>query len=155
MELLKQKAKIDLTHVPYKGGGPASISVIAGENAAMFGGTSVVQHIKSGKLRGLAVTDKKGWPAMPELPAIGDFYPGYRIALWHGVFAPRATPKPILDKLRAEFNAVLTMPQVKERLASSGAGEPFITTPQEFEALIRADFARYGEVVKSIGFKVD
>jgi tripartite-type tricarboxylate transporter receptor subunit TctC len=71
MELLKQRAKIDLTHVPYKGGGPASIAVIAGENAAMFGGTSVVNHINSHKLKGLAVTDRKGWPAMPNLPAIG------------------------------------------------------------------------------------
>lgn len=155
MELFKMKAGIELTHVPYKGGGPASISVIAGENAVMFGGTSVVQHIKSGKLKGLAVSDKRGWPTMPELPAIGDFYPGYRVALWHGVLAPRGTPQPILDKLRAEFNAVLAMPQVKERLVSSGAGEPFITTPQEYEALIRADYERYGQVVKAIGFKVD
>jgi tripartite-type tricarboxylate transporter receptor subunit TctC len=155
MELLKLKAKIDLTHVPYKGGGPASISVIAGENAVMFGGTSVVQHIKSGKLKGLAVTGKKGWPTMPELPAIGEFYPGYEVALWHGIYAPPGTPKAILDKLRAELNAVLALPQVKERLVTSGAGEPFITTPEQFVALQKADYERYGEVVKAIGFKVD
>ena len=97
----------------------------------MFGGTSVVQHIKSGKLRGLAVSDKKGWATMPELPSIADFYPGYRVALWHGVLAPRATPQPILDRLRAEFNAVLALPQVRDTLVSSGAGEPYITTPEE------------------------
>jgi tripartite-type tricarboxylate transporter receptor subunit TctC len=155
MEILKQSAGINLTHVPYKGGGPASISVIAGENAAMFGGTSVVQHIKSGKLKGLAVSDRKGWPTMPELPSIGDFYPGYRIALWHGILAPRATPQAVVDRLRAELNAVLSMPQVRDTLISSGAGEPYVTTPPELTALIRADYERYGSVIRSIGLKVD
>ena len=107
MEILKQRAGIDLTHVPYRGGGPASIAVIAGENALMFGGTSVVNHIKNGKLKGLAVSGSKGWPTMPELPGIGEFYPGYQATLWHGIYAPRGTPQPILDKLRTELNAVL------------------------------------------------
>ncbi len=155
VELLKQMAKIEMTHVPYKGGGPAAISVIAGENAAMLGGTSVVFHIKSHKLVGLAVTDRKGWPAMPELPAIGDFYPGYSIALWHGIFAPRGTPPAIVEKLRTELNAVLAMPDVKTKLEVSGAGEPYITTPGELEALIKNDYERYGKVIKSIGLKVD
>jgi tripartite-type tricarboxylate transporter receptor subunit TctC len=155
MELLKQKAGIDLTHVPYKGGGPASIAVISGENHLMFGGTSVVTHIHSGKLRGLAVTDKKGWATMPDLPSIGEFLPGYRMALWHGIFAPPGTPKAVLDKLRADLNAVLAMPEVKERLITMGAGEPYITTPEEFAALIRADHESYGKVIKAIGLKVD
>jgi tripartite-type tricarboxylate transporter receptor subunit TctC len=121
----------------------------------MFGGTSVVQHIKSGKLKGLAVSDRKGWPTMPELPSIGDFYPGYRIALWHGILAPRATPQAVVDRLRAELNAVLSMPQVRDTLISSGAGEPYVTTPPELTALIRADYERYGSVIRSIGLKVD
>jgi tripartite-type tricarboxylate transporter receptor subunit TctC len=155
MELLKLRAKIDMTHVPYKGGGPASISVIAGENAAMFGGTSAVQHITSGKLKGLAVTGKRGWPTLPNLPGIGEFFPGYSVVLWHGIFAPRGIPQPVLDKLRTEINAVLAMPQVKEKLVTSGAGEPFITTPEQFAALLREDYDRYGQVIKQIGFKVD
>ena len=155
MELLKLRAGIDLTHVPYKGGGPASIAVIAGENHLMFGGTSVVTHINSGKLKGLAVSDKKGWATMPDLPGIGEFYPGYRVALWHGIFAPRNTPPEILNRLRTEFNAVLAQPDVKERLISSGAGEPYITTPEEFAALIRADHDAFGKVIKTIGFRVD
>jgi tripartite-type tricarboxylate transporter receptor subunit TctC len=155
MEILKQRADIDLTHVPYKGGGPASIAVIAGENALMFGGTSVLNHIKNGKLKGLAVTGSSPWSSMPELPTIGSFYPGYKTALWHGIFAPRGTPQPILDKLRTELNAVLAMPQVKELLVSSGSGEPYITTPDEFAAIMRADYEGYGAVIKSIGFKVD
>jgi tripartite-type tricarboxylate transporter receptor subunit TctC len=155
MEILKQRAGIDLTHVPYKGGGPASIAVIAGENALMFGGTSVLNHIKNRKLKGLAVTGSKSWSSMPELPTIGQFYPGYKSALWHGIYAPRGTPQPIVDKLRAELNAVLAMPDVKERLVSGGAGEPYVTTPEEFAAVMRADYERYGAVIKSIGFKVD
>jgi tripartite-type tricarboxylate transporter receptor subunit TctC len=155
MEILKQRASIDLTHVPYKGGGPASIAVIAGENAAMFGGTSVLNHIKNGKLKGLAVTGTKPWSSMPELPTIASFYPGYKAELWHGIFAPKGTPQPSLDKLRTELNAVLSTPEVKERLISSGAGEPYITTPDEFAAVMRADYERYGAVIKSIGFKVD
>ncbi len=155
MEMLKQRAGIDLTHVPYKGGGPASIAVISGENALMFGGTSVVGHIKNGKLKALAVSGSKGWPTMPDLPAIGEFYPGYKSSLWHGIFAPKGTPPAILDKLRAELNAVLATPEVKERLVTGGAGEPYITTPAEFAAMLRADYERYGNVIQSIGFKVD
>jgi tripartite-type tricarboxylate transporter receptor subunit TctC len=155
MELLKQQAGIDLTHVPYKGGGPAAIAVIAGENHAMFGGSSVLTHIKSGKLKALAVSDKKGWPSLPELPGISEFYPNYRIALWHGVFAPRATPQHIVDKLRAELNAVLAMPDVRDKLITSGAGEPYITTPEQLAAMIRADYERYGNIIKTIGLKVD
>ncbi len=155
MELLKQMAKIEMTHVPYKGGGPASIAVIGGENHLMFGGTSVVNHIKNNKLRGLAVTDRKGWTPMPELPAIGDFLPGYNIALWHGIFAPKGTPQAVLDRLRSELKAVLEMPEVKTRLSTSGAGDPYITTPEQFAALIKADYERYGQIIKSIGLKVD
>ena len=155
MEMLKQRSGMDLTHVPYKGGGPASISVIAGENAVMFGGTSVVQHITSGKLKPLAVTGKKGWATLPEVAGIDEVYPGYSVVLWHGIFAPKNTPQPILDKLRAEINAVLAMPKVREQLITSGAGEPYITTPQEFAALLRADYDAYGKVIKELGFKVD
>ena len=155
IELLKQMAKIEMTHVPYKGGGPASIAVIAGENALMLGGTSVVNHINQHKLVGLAVTDRKGWPAMPDVPAIADFYPGYSIALWHGLFAPRGTPPAIIERLRTELNAVLAMQDVKKRLETSGAGDPYVTTPDEFAALIKADYERYGAIIKSIGLKVD
>lgn len=155
MEILKQRSGMDLTHVPYKGGGPASISVIAGENAVMFGGTSAVQHIKSGKLKALAVTGKRGWATLPEVAGIEEVYPGYSVLLWHGIFAPKNTPQAVLDKLRAEINAVLAMPKVKEQLIKSGAGEPFITTPQQFADLMRSDYANYGKIIKELGFKVD
>jgi tripartite-type tricarboxylate transporter receptor subunit TctC len=155
MEMLKKRSGMDLTHVPYKGGGPASISVIAGENAVMFGGTSAVQHIQSGKLKALAVTGKRGWATLPNVPGIEEVYPSYSVILWHGIFAPKGTPKPILDKLRTEINAVLAMPKVREQLITSGAGEPFITTPQQFTNLLRKDYDTYGKVIKELGFKVD
>ena len=90
MELLKRTAKIDLTHVPYKGGGPAGIATVGGETVAMFGGGSVVPLVRSGKLRALAVSSSKRSPTLPELPTIAETYPGYSVTIWQGLFAPPA-----------------------------------------------------------------
>jgi tripartite-type tricarboxylate transporter receptor subunit TctC len=155
MEMLKQQTGIEMTHVPYRGGGPAAIAVIGGENAVMFGGGSVVPHMRSGKLRGLAVSGNKGWATMPDLPSIGEHVPGFYLTIWQGMFAPRGTPPAIIDKLRTELAAVLAQPAVRKTLIESGAGEPYNSTPDEFAALIRSDFERYGKVIKSIGLKVD
>jgi tripartite-type tricarboxylate transporter receptor subunit TctC len=155
MELLKQRAGIDLTHVPYRGGGPAGIAVVAGENAVMFGGGSVVPLIKSGKLKGLAVSAKRPSPVMPELPTIDSFYPGYEVPIWQGLMAPAGTPREVIDKLRSEVNAVLAMPDVSQRLIAAGAGEPSITTLDEFSAMIQRDHTRFVEVIRRIGLKVD
>jgi tripartite-type tricarboxylate transporter receptor subunit TctC len=155
MEILNRQAGIELTHVPYKGGGPAGISVVAGENAAMFGGGSVVPFIKSGKLKGLAVSGSKRSPALPELPTIGEFYPGYEVPIWHGMFAPRGTPQEIVDRLRTELNAVLAIPEVGQRMINTGSGEPYVTSLEEFAALMQRDYERYGKVIKEIGLKVD
>ena len=155
MELLKQRAAISLTHVPYKGGGPAAISVASGETVAMFGGGSVVPLIKSGKLKALAVSGRKRSPVLPELPIIGELYPGYEVTNWQALFAPVGTPAAIVDRLRSEVNAVLAMPEIAERLLAAGAGEPFVTTPEEFAALIRDDHAKYGKLIKDIGVTVD
>src|SRR5688572_24810788 len=110
MELLKRTAGINLTHVPYKGGGPAAIATVAGETVAMFGGGSVVPPIKSGKLRALAVTTEKRGYVMSELPTIGETYPGYAVTIWQGLFAPAGTPPDVIEKLRNEVQAVLRMP---------------------------------------------
>jgi tripartite-type tricarboxylate transporter receptor subunit TctC len=155
MELLKQRAKVDLTHVPYKGGGPAGIAVLSGENAVMFGGGSVVPMIKSGKLKGLAVSAKTRSPTLPDLPTIDSFYPGYDVTIWQGLFAPVGTPPEIVEKLRTEMNAVLAMPIVAQRLIAAGSGEPSILSLEEFSAMIRRDYERYGEVIRQIGLKVD
>jgi tripartite-type tricarboxylate transporter receptor subunit TctC len=155
MELLKRRAKIDLTHVPYKGGGPAGIAVVSGENHLMFGGGSVVPMIKSGKLKGLAVSAKKKSPTLPELPTIDSFYPGFEVTIWQGLFAPVGTPPAIIEKLRTEVNAVLAQPEVAQRLIAAGSGEPAIMSTEEFTAMIRNDHDQLGQLIREIGLKVD
>ncbi len=155
MELLKQRAKVDLTHVPYKGGGPAGIAVMSGENAVMFGGGSVLPLIKSGRLKALAVSSKNRSPALPDLPTIATFYPGYEVAIWQGLFAPVGTPQAIVEKLRIEVNAVLAMPDVGKRLVATGAGEPAIMPFEEFSAMIRRENEHLGQLIRSIGLKVE
>jgi tripartite-type tricarboxylate transporter receptor subunit TctC len=155
MEFLKQQAGIELVHVPYRGGGPAAIGVMGGDVAAMFGGGSVAPLVQSGKLRGLAVTGVRRSALLPELPPIAEFYPGYEVTIWQGLFAPAGTPPAILAQLRAETNAVLVQPEVTEKLAAAGSGEPYLTTPAEFTARIRSDYERYGKLIKAIGISVD
>ena len=155
MELLKKRAKVDLTHVPYKGGGPAGIAVMSGENAVMFGGGSVVPMIKSGKLKALAVSSKTRSPTLPDLPTIDSFYPGYEVTIWQGLFAPAGTPPAIIDKLRTEVNAVLSQPVIAQRLIAAGSGEPSIMSLEEFSAMIRRDHEQLGQLIRQIGLKVD
>ena len=155
MEMLKQHVGIDLTHVPYRGGGPAAIALLANEVSAMFGGGSVVPTIKSGKLRGLATTGTVRNPATPELPTIHEIYPGFEALSWHGVFAPAGTPQPIVDRLRQELKEVASQPEFKERLANTGSGEPYLVTPEELTARIARDYEKYGKLIRSIGVKVD
>jgi tripartite-type tricarboxylate transporter receptor subunit TctC len=155
MEMLKQHTGINLTHVPYKGGGPAAIAVVSGEVAAMFGGGSVVPLVKSGKLRALAASGRQRYASLPDLPTIGEIYPGYEVTIWQALFAPAGTPQAIVDKLRAEVNAVLARPDIAEKLIASGSGEPAITPLPEFTAMIRKDYEKYGKVIREIGLKVD
>ena len=155
MEMLKQRAGINLIHVPFKGGTPATIATVGGETMAMFSGTSSAPQIKAGKLRGLAVTGKRRSAAFPELPTIGEFYPGYEVTIWLGLFAPASTPPAVLDRLRAEVGKALTQPELKERLMAAGGLDAFATTPGEFAALIRRDYDKYGKVVRDVGVKVD
>jgi tripartite-type tricarboxylate transporter receptor subunit TctC len=155
MELLKQRAGVDLIHVPYRGGGPAAIGVMAGDVAAMFGGGSVAPLVQAGKLRGLAVSGPRRSPVLPELPAISEFYPGYEVTLWQGLFAPVGTPEPIMARLRSEANAILAQGAFAEKLATAGSGDPYVTTPADFAARIRGDHARYGKLIKDTGVTVD
>lgn len=155
MEMLKQRAGIHLVHVPYRGGAPATTATVAGETAAMFSGTSSAPQIRAGKLRALAVTGSKRSDLFPELPTIAEFYPGYEVKIWLGLFAAAGTPEPLLAKLHGEVNAALADPEVKTRLKAAGGLEPYISTVQEFDEQIRRDYERYGKVVKEIGIKVE
>lgn len=155
MELLKAQAGIELTHVPYKGGGPAALGVMAGDVAAMFGGGSVTALIQSGKLRGLAISGRERSPALPDLPSISEFYPAYDVTLWQGLFAPAGTPVEIIERLRGAVNAVLAQRDLAERLAAAGSGDPYITTREEFIARIRSDYDRYGKIIRDTGLRVE
>jgi tripartite-type tricarboxylate transporter receptor subunit TctC len=155
MEILKQRAGMDLLHVPFKGGAPATMATVAGDTSAMFAGTSTSAQIKAGKLRALAVTGARRSPEFPELPTIGEFYPGYEVTIWLALFAPAGTPEPVLARLRAAVETALAAPDVKQKLNAAGGLEPFPTTPDEFAALIRRDYEKYGKIVKAIGIKVD
>jgi tripartite-type tricarboxylate transporter receptor subunit TctC len=155
MEILKQRAGIDLLHVPFKGGSPATVATVAGDTAAMFAGTSSKPQIKAGKLRALAATGSQRSPEFPDLPTIGEFYPGYEVTIWLALFAPAGTPDAVLARLRSAVDKALASPDVKQKLNAAGGVEPFATTPDEFTALIRRDYDKYGKIVKSIGVKVD
>jgi tripartite-type tricarboxylate transporter receptor subunit TctC len=155
MELLKEQAGLQMTHVPYRGGGPAALGVMGGEIAAMFGGGSVTPLVQAGKLRALAISGRKRSRIFPDLPSISEFYPAYDVTIWQALFVPAATPPEIVARLRAAANAVIAQPEFAEKLAAAGSGEPFATTPDEMAALIRADDERFGTVIKASGLKVE
>jgi len=155
MEMLKQRAHIDLLHVPFKGGGPATMALIAGQISAAFGGNSVTGHVKAGKLRALAVAGKQRSPAFPDVPRLAEFYPGFEVTPWLGLFAPAGVPAGSLSRLRDATNQALGEAQTAERIRRVGGLEPYISTPEEFAALLRTEYAKYGEIVKSVGVKID
>ena len=155
MEMLKARAGIDLLHVPFKGGGPATVALLAGEVSVMFGGNSVAGHIKSGKLRALAVAGKQRSSAYPDLPRLGEFYPDLEVTPWLGLFGPKNFPQGILERLREETRRLLGDEDFRGKVRNLGGLEPYVTTPEEFAALIRAEHAKYAQVVKAAGAKID
>jgi len=155
MEMLKQRAGIELMHVPYKGGAPATTATLAGETQVMFSGTSVSPQVKAGKLRAIASSGAKRSEAFPDVPAIGEFYPGYDATIWLGLFAPAGTPEPIMDRLRAEVGMALASPEVRQKLNTAGGLQPLALKPPEFAALIESDSAKYGKLVRELGITLD
>ena len=155
MERLKARAGIDMVHVPYKGGAPATTATVAGEVAVMMSGTSTAPQIKAGRLRALAFTGPQRSRVLPEVPAIAEFYPDFVMVQWYGLFAPAGTPEAVLARLRAEVNKALLLPDIRDKLTNAGGVEPWITTPEEFAVEIRNEYARYAKLVKDVGAKVD
>ena len=155
MERLKARAGIDMIHIPYKGGAPATTATVAGEVAVMMSGTSTAPQIKAGRLRALAFTGPQRSRILPEVPTIAESYPDFVMVQWYGLFAPAGTPEAALARLRAEVNRALLAPDIRERLTNAGGVEPWITTPDEFAAEIRSEYAKYAKLVKDVGAKVD
>ena len=155
MEMLKARANIELLHVPFKGGGPATMALIAGEISAMFGGNSVTGQARAGKMRALAVAGKERATAFPDLPKLSEFYPGLEVTPWLGLFAPSAVPPAVMARLRETTSALLADQGMRESIRRVGGLEPYASTPDEFAGLLRAEYARYGEIVKAVGAKID
>jgi tripartite-type tricarboxylate transporter receptor subunit TctC len=155
MEMLKARAGIDLLHVPFKGGGPATIALIAGDISAAFGGNSVTGHVKAGKLRALAVAGKERSNTFPDLPRLADVYPGLEVTPWIAVFAPSGVPTSSLAKLRDTSTAALAEPATQDAIRRVGGLEPYRATPEEFSDLVKTEYVRYGEIIKAIGVRVD
>ncbi|HEX6529772.1 MAG TPA: tripartite tricarboxylate transporter substrate-binding protein [Burkholderiales bacterium] len=155
MEMLKRRAGINMLHVPFKGGAPAAAATVAGDTAAVWSGSSNAPQIKAGRLRPLAVSGAKRSEQYPELPTIGEFYPGFENSIWLGLFGPAGIPEATLSKLRVELKHVLEAPDVKQKMNAAGGLDPYLTTPDEFAALIKRDYEKYARVVKEIGIKLD
>jgi tripartite-type tricarboxylate transporter receptor subunit TctC len=154
-ELFKFMAHVDLVKVGYRGGGPALIDLLAGQVQVMFEPTlSTIAYIRAGKLRALAVTSATRSPAMPDIPTVGEFVPGYEATAWFGIGAPRNTPAEIIDKLNREVSAGLADAKFEERLADLG-GIPMPMTAAEFGQLIADETEKWGKVVRAANIKAD
>jgi len=155
-ELFDSMAKVDMIHVPYKGSAPAVSDLIGGQIDIMFDNMpSAIQHVRSGRLKAIAVTTAKRSPELPDVPTIAEAgVPGYEATSWFGMFAPAATPAPIVTRLNAALVKVLADPAVKKKLAEQGA-EPYAEKPQQFAEFIRKESAKWSQVVKASGASVD
>src|SRR3954471_20947251 len=154
-ELFNLMAGVKLTHIPYKGAAPATIDLLAGQVSLMFNNIlSAMPHVKSGKLRAIAVTSAKRSSAIPELPTIAETVAGYEASGWYGAFAPAATPKDVIAKLNAEINRQMKQPDVAQRFAGDGV-EAVSMSPAEFRTYLHGEIVKWGKVVKISGATVD
>lgn len=142
-------AGVKIQHIPYKGSGPALSDLLGGQVQMYFATPiGVIAHIKSGKLKALAISGATRLPALPQLPTFTEAgMPGLDVKLWYGLLAPAGTPREIVDKLSAEIAKILASPDIKEKLVSQGM-PPFISTPDQFAVLLKADLAKFGKVIK-------
>jgi tripartite-type tricarboxylate transporter receptor subunit TctC len=154
-ELFKMMAGIDMVHVPYRGGGQVMTDLIAGQVQVSFIGLTVaIEHIRSGKLRALAVTAATRSDALPDIPTVSDFVPGYEASAFWGVGAPRNTPAEIIDKLNKEINAVLSDPEPKRRLAEGG-GTVLVGSPADFGKFVGDETEKWAKVIRAANIKAE
>ena len=152
-ELFLARAGLRMTHIPYKGGGPAVADLVGGQVQMVFGNPSdFIQHAKSGKIALLGVSSERRAPRLPEIPAIAEFYPGFRIVTWNGYLAPAGTPKPVIDRLAQEVAKIVREPATAERLEAIGV-DPVGNTPSEFAEFLRGEAPMWRDAVNAAGIK--
>ncbi|MBI2959684.1 MAG: tripartite tricarboxylate transporter substrate binding protein [Betaproteobacteria bacterium] len=155
MELLKSAARIDITHVPYKGSAPALQALLAGEVDLVFDTTqSMIPLAKSGKVRPLLVTGTKTLDALPGVPPMDKVFPGLNIDGWHGIFVPAGTPKPIVERIAADIRAAVLSPALSARLQEMGF-EVTGLDPERFGAVVRSDYERWGKLIRENKIRAD
>lgn len=154
--LFTTTAKVEMTHVPYKGGGPAMIGVMAGETSVMFPTMqSALPHVKSGRLRALAISTATRSPAVPDIATVAESgVPGYDATGWYGMLTPAGTPQAAINRLHAETVKILTAPDFKARLAAEGA-VAVGNTPAQFDKFIRDETAKWAKIIRDLKLKVD
>ena len=154
--IFTEKTGIQMVHVPYKGSGPALVDVMSGQIAMIIDtAASVTPHIRNGKLRGIAITGKRRWPDLPEVPTFAEGgLPDFDASSWYAIHAPAGTPKEIIARLNAELARIVKLPDVNERLRLMSA-EAVGNTPAELDAFVRSEAAKWGKVIKSLNLRVD
>ena len=156
MELVKNRAQAFITHIPYRGTGPAVTDLLGGQIDVMFLPIHVaLQHVKAGNLRALAISSDKPHPLLPEVPPLRELNLGnLDVDMWYGVLAPKGTPKPLVDRLNSELKSILALPEVRTAFETQGM-TPAHSTAQEFGALIERDAARWSQVIKAQHIQAD
>ena len=154
-ELFKRMTDVNLVHVPYRGGGPALTDLLAGQVQVFFPPMVVpIGQVRAGKLRALAVTTATRSEALPDIPTVGEFVPGYEASVWFGLGAPTSTPAEIIDKLNLETNAALADPKIKARMAESG-GNALAGSPADFAKLIADETEKWAKVIRAANIKAE
>ncbi len=153
--LFAQKSGIEWNYIPYKGGAQALTDLVGGQvDATMNGMVATYPHVKSGKIKLLAVTSSKRLAQLPDVPTVSEMIPGFLTGSWQGVLAPAGTPKPIIEKLHTEISKIIELPEVQEKLSTLGA-EPIKMTPDEFSSWMSTQVDSWAKVVKTAGIKIE
>src|SRR5687768_17569919 len=157
MEMLKDAAKIDIQHIPYKSNSLADAAILGGQVEAVFGSMpALLQNAKAGKVRPLAVGTATRSPALPDVPTVAEQgYAGFEAALWLGVMGPANMPKPVADRLHKEIVAIVSTPDFKAAMDANGAEPISSKSPDEFREMLRGQVDKYGKITKAIGIKLD